>query len=54
MILATLILMITAFLMIVIYEPYIDVFKVDGKYHIILWYTNLDGERKFINILGGN
>lgn len=46
--------MITAFLMIVIYEPYIDVFKVDRKYHIILWYTNLDGERKFFNILGGN
>lgn len=53
MILATLILMITVFLMLVIYEPYIDVFKVDGKYNIIVWYTNLDNERNYINILGG-
>ena len=54
MILATLIFMILAFLVLVSFEPYIDYYKVDGKYHIILWYTDLDGERKFFNILGGN
>jgi hypothetical protein len=54
MILVILILMILAFLMLVIYEPYVDIFRAGKEYHIIIWYTNLDGERKFFNILGGN
>ena len=45
--------MILAFLMIVSFEPYLDTFKADGRYHIILWYTSLDGERNYLNILGG-
>lgn len=45
--------MVLAFLMIISFEPYIDYYKVNGKYHIILWYTSTDGERNYVNILGG-
>ena len=46
--------MILVFLMTVSFEPYIDYYKANGRYHIILWYSDLDGQRKYFNILGGN
>ena len=49
-----LIFLVLSFFMVVVFEPYIDVYKVNKKYHVVLWYTNLDGERNFFNILGGN
>lgn len=34
-------------------HPWIDNFSdYRGEKHIILWYTNFKGERKFINITG--
>jgi hypothetical protein len=34
-------------------HPWIDVFKdFRGVKHIVLWYTNYKGERKFINLSG--
>ena len=34
-------------------HPWIDVFKdFRGVKHIVLWYTNYKGERKFINLTG--
>jgi len=34
-------------------HPWIDIFKdFRGEQHIILWYTNYKGERKFINLTG--
>ena len=36
-----------------IYDPYIDCFyDYRGKYHIILWYNDFEGQRKYINIIG--
>jgi hypothetical protein len=36
-----------------IYDPYIDCFyDYRGKYHIILWYNDSKGQRKYINIIG--
>jgi hypothetical protein len=36
-----------------IYDPYIDCFyDYRGKYHIILWYNDNEGQRKYINIIG--
>ena len=36
-----------------IYDPYIDCFyDYIGKYHIILWYNDSEGQRKYINIIG--
>jgi hypothetical protein len=36
-----------------VYSPYLDIFKdYRGELHIILWYDDSKGERKFINILG--
>ena len=37
-----------------VFRPYLDVSKDrNGKYHIILWYTDIFyDERKFIKILG--
>ena len=34
-------------------QPYIDSYiDYRGNHHIILWYNNIKGERKFINIKG--
>jgi len=34
-------------------HPWIDIFTdYRGIQHIIFWYTNFKGERKFINLLG--
>ena len=38
---------------VVITYPWIDIFTdYRGIQHIIFWYTNFKGERKFINLLG--
>lgn len=42
-----------ALLLIVIFEPYIDTFIENGRYHVVLWYTNSDSERVYLNIIGG-
>ena len=35
-------------------HPWIDVYKdYRGATHIVLWYTNLKEQRKFINLIGG-
>lgn len=40
-------------LIIYIFSPYIDFFiDYRGKYHIILWYNDFEGQRKYINIIG--
>jgi hypothetical protein len=34
-------------------DPYIDCFyDYRGEYHIILWYNDFEGQRKYINIIG--
>jgi hypothetical protein len=53
MIIGILIVAILIFLIILIYDPYIDIFEKDGKHNIVVWYTNLDNERNYVNILGG-
>ena len=36
-------------------HPWIDVFTdYRGVKHRVLWYTNLKGERVFINLIGGD
>ena len=38
--------------LICICSPYIDIYKDhDGKYHIVIWYTNHNDERRFINLI---
>lgn len=35
------------------FQPYIDSYiDYRGQHHIILWYSNLKGERKYLNIKG--
>ena len=35
------------------FQPYIDSYiDYRGQHHIILWYNNLKGERKYLNIKG--
>jgi hypothetical protein len=35
------------------FQPYIDSYiDYRGKHHIILWYSNIKGERKYLNIKG--
>ena len=35
------------------FQPYIDSYiDYRGQHHIILWYNNSEGQRKYINIIG--
>ena len=35
------------------FQPYIDSYiDYRGQHHIILWYNDIKGERKFINLKG--
>ena len=53
MITLSIILTILVIVIIGIYDPYIDCFcDYRGKYHIILWYNDNEGQRKYINIIG--
>ena len=39
--------------MLIYYNPWIDIYKdYRGEKHIVLWYNDLKGERKFIDLLG--
>lgn len=46
-------LLIVIFIISIYTRPYLDIFEdYRGEHHIILWYNNFKGERKYINIRG--
>jgi hypothetical protein len=51
----TLIILITFIVLVlgITFQPYIDSYiDYRGNHHIILWYNDLKGERKYLNIKG--
>lgn len=37
----------------ILFSPYLDIYKDDDKkLHIILWFTNISGDRSFLKIYG--